>query len=47
MQHAKVAEARRRVGDAALAAGKHFSWPVGNMEAAEELIAMGGALAVS
>jgi 4-hydroxy-2-oxoheptanedioate aldolase len=44
MQHAKVAEARRRVGEAALAAGKHFSWPVANMEAAEELIAMGGRL---
>src|SRR4029077_13167359 len=36
MLHPKVAEGRRRVGEAALGAGKHFGWPVGNMEAAEE-----------
>lgn len=42
MQHPKVEDGRRRVAAAALGAGKHFGWPVGNMEAAEELIAMGG-----
>jgi 4-hydroxy-2-oxoheptanedioate aldolase len=44
MRHEKVVNASRRVCDAALAAGKHFSQPVANMEAAEEMIAMGGRL---
>ncbi len=40
----KVVDASRRVCEAALSAGKHFSQPVANMEAAEELIEMGGRL---
>lgn len=44
VRHAKVVEASRRVCEAALAAGKHFGQPVPTMEAAEELIAMGGRL---
>jgi 4-aminobutyrate aminotransferase-like enzyme len=42
--HPKVVEASRRVCEAALSAGKHFGQPVPTMEAAEELIAMGGRL---
>jgi 4-hydroxy-2-oxoheptanedioate aldolase len=44
VRHPKVLEASRRICDAALAAGKHFGHPVPTMEAAEELIAMGGRL---
>lgn len=44
MRNAKVVDASRRVCEAALSKGKHFSQPVGNMETAEELIAMGGRL---
>ncbi|MGD9636897.1 MAG: HpcH/HpaI aldolase/citrate lyase family protein [Pirellulales bacterium] len=42
VRHPTVLDASRRVCDAALKAGKHFGQPVGSMEAAEELIAMGG-----
>jgi 4-hydroxy-2-oxoheptanedioate aldolase len=44
MRHEKVVNASRRCCEAALSKGKHFSQPVGNMEAAEELIARGGRL---
>jgi 4-hydroxy-2-oxoheptanedioate aldolase len=44
MRHEKVLSASRRCCEAALSKGKHFSQPVGNMEAAEELIARGGRL---
>jgi 4-hydroxy-2-oxoheptanedioate aldolase len=42
MRHAKVLEGSRRVCEAALNAGKHFAQPAGSLEAAEELMAMGG-----
>lgn len=44
MRHEKVLSASRRCCEAALSKGKHFSQPVGDMEAAEELIARGGRL---
>jgi len=44
MRHEKVLSAGRQICEAALAAGKHFSQPVGDMAAAEELIARGGRL---
>lgn len=42
VRHEKVLEASRRVCQAALQAGKHFGQPVPSLEAAEEMIAMGG-----
>lgn len=44
VRHERVQEALRRTCEAALRAGKHFGTPVGSMEGAEELIAMGGRL---
>lgn len=44
MRNEKVLNASRRICEAALAAGKHFSQPVANMEHAEELISMGARL---
>ncbi|BBO32849.1 HpcH/HpaI aldolase family protein [Lacipirellula parvula] len=42
MRSSAVLNASRRVCEAALSAGKHFAQPAGSLEAAEELMAMGG-----
>ncbi|NOX55608.1 MAG: aldolase [Planctomycetes bacterium] len=42
MDHERIREAKQRIAEAARSAGKHWGYPVGSVQEAQELLEMGG-----